>query len=290
MRIVLAGALGEVGRSVGSALEQLGHEVVPVSSRAPALERPGVVGLDDACALVAGGGIDGVVNASGRGDRRVVERTGHAVAGRLAEAASASGTPSLLLSTTRVLEGHGSDADEAADPEPRTPYAQANADNEARWQDSGGSSIVRIVNYLCLPSAADSPQAGLLPWSLVSEALDEQRITVRATPSTEKEFVDAADVASAVELVLAAADRPAVCATVPGVIFTMRDLAERAAAAVTAVAGHEVAVTFGAEASTRPVVQEGWLAAHGWSARLSPERLAGAIRAWVETQDAKARA
>lgn len=289
MRIVLAGALGEVGRSVGSALEQLGHEVVRVSSRAPALEMPGVVGLDVACELVAHGGVDGVVNASGRGDRRAVERTGHGAAGVLAQAASSSGTPSLLLSTTRVLEGRRRAADETADAEPRTPYAQANADNEAWWQDSGGSSIVRIVNYLCLPSAADSPQTGLLPWSLVSEALDEHRISVRATPSTEKEFVDAADVASAVELVLAAADRPAVCATVPGTIFTMRDLAECTAATVTEVAGHEVAVTFGVEAATRPVVREGWLAAHGWSSRLSYGRLAETIRAWLETQDANAR-
>ena len=277
----MAGALGEVGTSVARALAGMGHVVVPVSGRAPLSERPDVFDLDTAAGLVRGAGVDGVVVASGRGDRRETARTRTESTVVLASAAREGGVPSVLLSTTRVLEGAERVAGEDAAPAPLTPYARANADNEHQWRRSGGATVLRIANYFCEPSTPDSPQRGLLPWSLVDEALDHGMITVRSGPSLAKEFVDAADVAAAVVLLLESPQRPDVCATMPGSRFTMRDLADAAGQGLVAAGLTLPVVTFGADDVVAGGPVSGWLMEHGWAARLNVDVIADSIRAWV---------
>ena len=76
MRILVAGALGEVGRSVSIALVDSGHEVLPVSSRAPIRGTSDAIDLAAAVVAISEGRVDAVMSAAGRGDRRAAERTG----------------------------------------------------------------------------------------------------------------------------------------------------------------------------------------------------------------------
>ncbi len=283
MRIIVAGALGEVGRTVGAALGELGHSVVGVSGRAPLAESPDIASLVASVDLIRSGEIDLVVNCSGRGDRRLGERTGQEATDALAAAVAAEGIPGVLLSTTRVLEGYNADYDEDAPSRALTPYALANAANEDAWLGSAGSRahVVRITNYFAPPGQFDSPQSLLLPWSLVTEALASGQIGIRSGPSLAKEFVSAGDVARAVLVVAASSDAPAVCATVPGSSFTLRELADVVRWAVVAAGHARPGVTFGPDGPAAAACLPGWLAARGWSGALTSDEIGRAITGWV---------
>ncbi len=283
MRIIVAGALGEVGRTVGAALGELGHSVVGVSSRAPLDESPEIASLVASVDLIRSGEIDLVVNCSGRGDRRLGERTGQEATDALAAAVAAAGIPGVLLSTTRVLEGYDVDYDEDAPPRALTPYAQANAANEDAWLGSAGSRahVVRITNYFAPPGQFSSPQSLLLPWSLVTEALASGEIGIRSGPSLAKGFVSAGDVARAVLVVAASSDAPAVCATVPGSSFTLQALADVVGSAVVAAGRARPSVTFGPDGPVGAACRPGWLAGRGWSGALTPDAIEQVITGWV---------
>ena len=283
MRILVAGALGEVGRTVARALREHGHDVVPASSRAPLVGAPEVVGLEEAATLVHAREVDAVLSAAGRGDRRQGERSGLDATGVLGPVCAAAGVPGVLLSTTRVLEGHDVDYLEDAPPRPRTPYAEANARNEEQWLAQGGTaaSVLRITNYFCQPASLASPQSLLLPWSLVTEALQAGRIGVRSGPSTSREFVSAADVAAAA-LVLVA-DRPVggVCATTPGLAATLSDLTSAVQGAFRRIGLDAPAASFGEDTVAGPACLPGWLAERGWAGGLTLTDVEGAIADWV---------
>jgi nucleoside-diphosphate-sugar epimerase len=285
----MAGALGEVGRTVAAALNVAGHEVVALSSRAPIAARPEVVTLQGGLELVAQRDVDAVVSAAGRGDRRSVERTGLESTALLAAAAKRAALPSVLLSTTRVLEGWDGDVADDAEARPRTPYAEANAANEALWLESGGRSALRITNYICPPSSPTSPQTQLLPWSLVTEALETHRIGVRSGAGLAKEFVDGGDVARALTLLLGDPDAPSVCATAPGTVLTMRDLALASSDAIVQAGGTRPEMSFGPEGPSPAAVVPGWLAERGWSGALTAEALERLIREWIVAQGLSAR-
>ena len=284
MRILVAGALGEVGRTVAAALGAAGHGVLPLSSRAPLEGEPEAVPLQAGLDAIATHAVDAVVSAAGRGDRRPVDRTGQEVTALLASASAEAGVPSVLLSTTRVLEGWDGDVAEDAEARPRTPYAEANAANETLWLESGGRSVLRITNYICPPSSLGSPQALLLPWSLVTEAVGSGHIGVRSGAGLAKEFVGAEDVARAITLLLTAADAPAACATAPGRVLTMEDLAHATAEAVVRAGGSRPTVSFGPDGPSPAAVLPGWLAARGWAGALTPEALTGMIAEWLTSQ------
>lgn len=286
MRIVVAGALGEVGGTVSAALESLGHVVLPVSSRA-GRDEVSAIGLGAAVEHVRCGCVDAVLSAAGRGDRRMSERTGQESTPALAHAAELTGIPAVLLSTTRVLEGLSGDIEEDAHAACSTPYAQANADNEAAWLEAAPTygSIVRITNYFCEPKLADSPQSLLLPWSLVIEAVRTEAVEVRSAASTSRDFVSADDVARAV---LAVAESPAsvrVCATAPSLTVSLADLAECTAAALADAGMPRPTISFGRVVGPVSTFRPGWLRQHGWSSSLSLDEMQRAITSWLSRVD-----
>jgi nucleoside-diphosphate-sugar epimerase len=283
VRFLIAGALGEVGSTVSSALASLGHEVVPVSSR----EGVGALGTKEAVAEIAQGGVEVVLSAAGRGDRRATDRTGQESTSPLAAAAERHGLPAVLLSTTRVLEGLPGDFAEDAAPACSTPYAQANADNEALWLQSAPAmgAIVRITNYFCEPRLRDSPQSLLLPWSLVTEAVATGAVVVRSSATTSREFVSADDVARAVLAVVENAPPARACATAPGLTVSLADLMDCASEALECSGLGRPAVTFGDGLSPAATCRPGWLHEHGWSSALTLGEMTRAITSWLARVD-----
>jgi len=280
VRILVAGALGEVGASVTRAMVDMGHVVVPGSSRAPLSELPDVLDLHSAADLIKRREVEGVLVASGRGDRRETPRSGLESTAVLAAASSLAGVPSVLLSTTRVMEGTLGAAEDAPSC-PVSPYAHANADNEAVWLQAGGRSILRMTNFFCVPSSSASPQNELLPWSLVHEALEKGTISVRSTPVMTKEFVGAGDVASAAATLMSTEHPPRICATTPGAAFSMSDLVSTVSRGFV-LAGHAPPqATYGTLTSSAAVLRPGWLASQGWRASLTGQLMAQAVAAWL---------
>ena len=283
MRILLAGARGEVGRTVSAALADLGHEVIGVSSRAPLAEDLSAVDLATGISLIGAGRIDGVINCAGRGDRRDSERTGRELTESLRDATTDGEIPGVLISTTRVLEGHsGSWSDDLA-PHATTPYAEANALNETIWLATNGSGlrVLRITNYFAPPAGPDSPQALLLPWSLVTEALAEGTITMRSGPSPVKEFVGASGVAQAAVELLSAPLGPRTCATAPGLPLSLRELADCCAGAVVDSGRKRPRLSFGPDSPPGPGTVPGYLASTGWSCDLTAVQMRDTMASWI---------
>jgi len=283
MRIIVLGALGEVGRSVSRALVSQGHEVRPVSTRAPLNARPEVMPLPVALSAISGRDVDLVLNCSGRGDRRVSERSGVDATDYLADTVAASGIPGVLLSTTRVLEGYSEDYSESAESRATTPYAMANSENEIRWlaPEASRMHVLRITNYFCAPQTLDSPQALLLPWSLVTEALEKGSIGIRSGASLTKEFVSADDVALAATMIASDLSAPRLCATVPGAPLSLRALADACLIALERVGKEGVDVTFGPDQLPGATCLPGWLAHSGWRGQLTENLIADEITAWL---------
>jgi nucleoside-diphosphate-sugar epimerase len=231
---------------------------------------------------VSDGRIDLVVNAAGRGDRRPGERTGTDSTAILAPAIASSGTSAVLLSTMRVLEGYSEPVPDDAPPRPTTPYAEANALHEAQWLASTSTgTVLRLANYFCAPLSVESPQAQLLPWSLVTEALASGTITVRSSRDTMREFVDATDVASAL-LILSAAPEARVVATAPGVVVSLDDLAGAVSLALADTGRTRPVISFGPGPSVSPPrCLPGWLAHQGWRSRLTPDSVRAVVGQWL---------
>jgi nucleoside-diphosphate-sugar epimerase len=285
MRVIILGAVGEVGQSVARALTARGHFVTPISSRAPLTEFPDIFSVADAVSLLELGDADLLVNCAGRGDRRVSERTGVDATRAIVGALSRSGIPGVLLSTTRVLEGTLGSATEDAQPRPTSDYAKANSENERIWlqarSDGGRLSVLRLTNYFAAPIAADSPQSRLLPWSLVDEAVKNGTITMRSGSQLSKDFVSADDVASALELLAGHSHSPALCATAPGLPVTLSELADLTATAV-ATAGLEAPlVTFGPDGEAVSHLGAGWLSSQGWTCTLTPQVMVSVMLEWI---------
>lgn len=288
MRIIVLGALGEVGSSISRALVTQGHTVFPVSGRAPLSSNPEVRSLSEALEAISGRDVDLVLNCSGRGDRRASDRSGVDATEFLADAVAASAIPGVLLSTTRVLEGFQEDYSEAAEPRAITPYAMANAENESRWLVRGAQRmhVLRITNYFCAPQSLNSPQALLLPWSLATEGLEKGSIGIRSGASLTKEFVSADDVARAATVIAADPSAPLICATVPGAALSLRDLADACVAALGQLGRAGVEVSFGPESPAGASCLPGWLAGTGWAGRLTAkamtEEISSRLRREVE--------
>jgi nucleoside-diphosphate-sugar epimerase len=181
----------------------------------------------------------------------------------------------------RVAEGHAQAPRDDLSSRPVTPYAQANAENERVWLGAGGGPVLRLVNYLCPPAAVDSPQALLLPWSLVVDGARDRRIDVRSGPSEAKEFVSADDAASACVMLLGADAPPSIVSTVPGALFTMRSMAMTAADALVTHGFVRPEVSFGPDGDGVGPSLPGWLAAQGWAVSLSKSGMSSMVSTWV---------
>ncbi len=280
MRIILAGALGEVGRSLHVALAKRGHDMVPVSSRAPLAGTPSVYGLAEAKNLVSAGAIDALVHAGGPGDHRARRSDFHQWTSELLELCA--DLPSVLISTTRVLEGYRQTPPESAAGEPSTAYGRANTDHEQMWLTYPNTRILRMVNYFCSPARVDSPQAQLLPWSLLVEGWRTGRISVRSAESTVREFIDAADASLAIETLLGEAPNDRIAVATPGLVASLKELGEASIQVCNEAGRHGVIASFGNESSGAPwQLSPGWLSQRGWASELTLDSMATEMSRWL---------
>lgn len=281
MRIVLAGALGEVGSSLSSALRMAGHEVFPATSRSVANFPAGVLSLTEALEVIAGDDIDLVVNAAGPGDRRAATRDVLPASAQLAAAAAGSDVPAVLISTLRVCEGvEGPVGDDTA-ARPLTSYGYANAEHELAWLGYSTAMVLRMANYFCAPQTADSPQSLLLPWSLLSEGWATGHIGVRSGAQAAKTFVSDVDVAGA--LALMAREQPfgRCLATLPGAVLSMEQLVSVSLDAL-AYVHRPCTVSFGSDdGSGVDLVHADWLSGHGWVSTLCLAAMEQQMRTWL---------
>ena len=280
MRVLLAGATGEVGHGLQEALVGRGHTVMPVSSRAPLKEHPDVVPLATAVSALSAGKVDLVVNAGGPGDHRGESRDALGWSTQLLGVIG--DIPAVLISSTRVLEGIGGTVCESAEPRPASAYGRANAAMEASWLQNHHASVIRLVNFFGAPTSHDSPQTRLLPWSLLLEGWTTGAVNVRSSPSRTKEFIDANDVAAAIEILATKQPSDRLVVAGPGTSLSMRQLAEAASEAIGQVSGRETTTTFGDELSSlsRDIHAE-WLGNHGWGATLSLKRVREQMASWL---------
>ena len=280
MRVVLAGATGEVGHGLQEALLRRGHTVMPVSSRAPLREHRDVVPLSTAVSALSAGKVDLVVNASGPGDHRGESRDALGWSTQLLGVAA--NIPAVLISSTRVLEGIGGTVCESAEPRPTTAYGRANAAMEASWLQNSYASVIRLVNFFGRPLTQDSPQTRLLPWSLLLEGWTTGAVHVRSSSSTTKDFIDADDAAAAIEVLATKQPGDRLVVAGPGTSLSMRQLAEAASAAIEETSGRATATTFGDESSSLSTdIHAEWLGNHGWSATLSLKRVREQMASWL---------
>jgi len=280
MRIVLAGALGEVGRSLREALIARGHDVFPASSRAPIADAPDVLGLTQVGALIAAAPVDALVHAGGPGDHRTGRNGAHQWTRDLL--AACADLPAVLVSTTRVLEGYSQTPLEGSPGNPSTAYGQANADHEQLWLSNANTRILRMVNYFCPPADSTSPQASLLPWSLLLEGWQTGKINVRSGGSTVREFIDSGDAARAVETLIDEAPVDRVVVAAPGLVATLEQLVRASIRACEAAGRKDVTATFGEESSGTPWrMSPGWLTQQGWSHELTLDRMTKELSRWL---------
>ena len=286
MRIVVVGALGAVGGAVALSLSELGHEVIRVSSRIQSDST--VISTSDALDLVRFGSVELLIHAAGPGDHRTDRSSWESVTSSFAAAladsyARGSGVRGVLLSTVRVLEGYETDFLESSPAIARTIYAQNNARNEALWLEAGGPSavVLRLANFFSSPSSLDSPQAALLPWSLVTEALSTGAVGIRSGANFTKEFISGLDIATAVLCIASASAVPSVVATVPGLSVSMGDFAGVVQRAFARAELPVPDVSFGPDSAVAPRCASGWLAQSGWTVGLSLSAIEDAVAMWI---------
>jgi len=284
VRIVLFGALGEVGTHLSRALTERGHLVTAVSSRA----HESAVGYSGALDVIAAGHVDLVVSASGRGDRRTVERTGLDTTRALARLTEPTGIPAILISTTRVLEGNTGLAHESDTGAATTEYANANLLNESEWLTLSGFTprVLRLTNFFAEPLTPESGQASLLPWSLVRDAIETGHIAVKSDPEVTREFVDAESIARALETMSASIEEcPPRIATAPGTVFTLSELCNCIRSAWVINSLDPPLVTFGSEVNAPARVEAQWLESMGWSCTLTSNTVTQAISSYLVNHD-----
>lgn len=282
MKILLVGALGEVGSSVGRALQHLEHEVLPVSSRSR-VSGSNVLALDSAIDMVTGGHINLVVHAGGRGDRREESRDPSVMTQLLGEACESNRVRGVLISTVRVLEDAQAAVPGSATPQCHSAYARANERNEATWLLAAPTygHVLRLANFLCIPSSVESPQVDLLPWSLVTEAQTTGTITVRSASSVSREFVAPDDVARAL-LAVGTVDSPArVTSTIPGLRLSLAELTDSVSEAFGIGGFPRPTVSFGKDLASGPILVGDWLSHVGWSSALTPSDVTSMVARWL---------
>jgi hypothetical protein len=244
---------------------------------------PAVRSFEDAIALMHSGDIDLVVHAAGPGDHRSGRDTWESTTALFGSAIASAGVRGILLSTTRVLEDYETDFSENSQALARTEYALKNAHNEESWLVFGGhcAAVLRLANFFSSPVTRDSPQAALLPWSLVTEALDTGAIGIRSGANFAKEFVSGADIARAVVALGDSTSAPPIVATVPGLRVSMTEFAGAVQRAFARAGLQTPEVGFGPDGVSSPHCLPGWLATAGWKVELSLAAIEDASVLWI---------
>ena len=243
-------------------------------------EHPDVSDLNQVRSLVQTNTVDAIVNAGGPGDHRSRAEAVSEWSQQLLDACP--GIPAILISTTRVLEGFEDRPDEDAPGRPLTPYGRANTQHEQLWLKAPHGRVLRLVNFFCSPNSVDSPQAKLLPWSLLLEGWRTGHIGVRSRDDTSKEFVDSDDVARAIEAMVGFEPSCRSVVAGPGTVFTLRDLGEASISSCAKAGWPKVQASFGSESSSSTwSMAPGFLADHGWSSELTLERMTEEMTRWL---------
>ena len=283
MHIVVLGGAGEVGSAVAAHFAMHDHTVTKVSSR-PMMAQHGFMSIDDAARLVCTNKASLVVNASGPGDIRGSNHAWISRASAVAEACQASKTPSVLISTTRVMEGYEQDYEENDPPRPRTEYGRGNALSEAFWLEHAGdrATVIRATNVFLEPSHRDSPQTRLLPWSLVLEGVERGEIVIRSSRSSIKYFISIADLCSAIEIVHQTQPIPRVVVTTPAISLTLSQLTDIAQRAIQNTLGWDISTRFGSDEAKARRCESGWLSEHHWESKLDPCLVQAGMESWLK--------
>lgn len=243
-------------------------------------EHPDVLDLNQVRSLVQTDAVDAIVNAGGPGDHRSRAELVNGWSQQLLDACR--GIPAILISTTRVLEGFEHRPEEDASGRPLTPYGRANTKHEKLWLEAPHGRVLRLVNFFCSPTSVDSPQAKLLPWSLLLEGWQTGHIGVRSREDTAKEFVHSDDVARAIEVVVAFEPSRRTVVAGPGAVFTLRDLGEASISSCAKAGWPDVQASFGTESSSSSwSMAPGFLADQGWSSELTLERMTEEMTRWL---------
>jgi len=251
-----------------------------VSSRAPIAEHPDVLDLSQLRTLVQAEAVDAIVHAGGPGDHRSRAESVSEWSQQLLDACR--GTPAILISTTRVLEGFEQRPDEDASGRPLTAYGRANTKHEHLWLDAPHGRVLRLVNFFCSPTSIDSPQARLLPWSLLLEGWETGHIGVRSREDTTKEFVDSDDVARAIEVMVGFESASRTVVAGPGAVVTLRELGEASISACAQAGRPGVQASYGTESPNSSwSMAPGFLAGQGWSSELTLERMTAEMTQWL---------
>jgi hypothetical protein len=179
------------------------------------------------------------------------------------------------------MEGYSGILTEDEPPRPVTDYALANADREKTWCVSEQARFLRVVNYLSTPQDTNSPQAALLPWSLVKDALESGRIDIRSAPTLEKQFISAADLVRAIIKIAISSDAPVWCWTAPGFTLTLDQMVSAVKAAICRLDLAQPGVTFGSAFPPKPYLEPGWLANNGWFSELEFSNVVDLIESWI---------
>ena len=283
MRILVFGALGEVGTHLTRSFIDRGHVVSPVSSRSEFVDQS-VLGFAEAVALVDAGSVDLIINAGGRGDQRAVARTGLESTEALVRARPEHPIPAILISTTRVLEGHAGLANESDPGSATSEYGLVNTGSENQWLTLSGVKprVLRLANFFAEPATVDSGQRKLLPWSLVNDALITGEINVRSDPSVTREFVDSVDIAAALELMAELIDScPTYIATAPGLVLDLGSICECIGKAFESNALPPPKISFGTEHQAPARVEARWLESMGWKCGLNVNRVTESISSYL---------
>ena len=283
MHIVVLGGAGEVGSAVAAHFAMHDHTVTKVSSR-PIMAQQGFLSIDDAAGIICAKKVSLVVNASGPGDIRGSNDAWISRASAVAQACRASRTPSVLISTTRVMEGYEQDYEENDPPQPRTEYGRGNALSEALWLEHAGdqATVIRATNVFLEPSYRDSPQTRLLPWSLVLEGVERGEIVIRSSRSSIKYFISIADLCSAIETVHQTQQNPRVVVTTPAISLTLSQLTDIAQRAIQNTLGWDISARFGIDETRALRCESGWLHEHQWESKLDPCLLQARMESWLK--------
>lgn len=261
-----------------------GHEIVPVSRRRVSREE-GVVSVTTALSMVASGRCDLIINAATRGSVSTDPEPEVSLCRRIAFAAAMSETPTILISSTRVLEGYSEAVDEAAKCRPATRYAKTNALCEYAWLKvpNQRATILRATNLFFSPTSRWSSQNSLLPWSVLREAVGLPSLVFNSGPESTRTFISIADLVDAILRIATSPPESRICCSLPGLTINLRRLSYLIGTALAATTGTEnTNVQFGEGASHPADIRASWLSTQGWTSRLGYEEITREMIKWLD--------
>lgn len=305
MRVVLLGGIGYVGGRVGQYLRSQGHHV-RVTTRRPLQNVPHWLSADE---VVQADLVDRAQLRAALADRDVavhlaapdeidaaadpgaaLRAGGELTWNTLAVLAECSPPPLFLyLSTFHVYGRNGCGAlDEATVPQPVHPYGLGRYVGEIVTQtfrrQSGITALcIRMSNALGAPLSVDVPRWSLVGNDLCLQAVVTKRLVLKTAGAQRRNFLTLQDAARAIEFLALHADAwpsDGIIHLGSAMNLSIRELAERVAAEVTASLGFTPAIALATQAA----------AGHGQELSFRVDRLSAMGFTWTNHLEAEIRA